>query len=160
MLFLDEPSVRDVERDVERWAALWREDRPGPDGPEALDRMLGIGIAADDRVEALAKRIRDGIDASGGRVVYDLESARAVERLTKAWLAPASRVAGAIADVQRAGLTIQQLAAYHDRVIDARFGISVPVEQAAIDAEGWARHDVGRHVTTEELKDAVPSRVG
>ena len=143
MLFLDEQSVRDVERDVQRWAALWPADGLGPEGTIGLDRALAAGIAAYDRTDMLALRITDGIEASGGRVVYDLESARAIERMTNAWLVPAARAAERIAASERDGATVPHAAEFLDRVIDARLGTSISVEEAAESNERFAREYPG-----------------
>ncbi len=139
MLFLDEQSVRDVERDVQRWGDLWPADGPGPQGAEGVSAALAAGIAAYDRTDVLALRITDGLAAAAGKVTYDLESARAIERLTKLWLAPVDRVAARIKAVRADGGPVRHVDEFADRVDDAQLGISVSVEYAAAANERLAR---------------------
>ncbi len=152
MLFPDDESVRAVEADVRQWAALWPAGSSVPTGADAVGRALAVGIAAYDRVDALALRITDGIVASGGKVVYDLESARAIERLIKVWLAPTPRVVEQLVGVRRTGGTVERMDEYEARVTDAKLGISVSVERAAEEA--------GHFAESYPHPTVAPSKVG
>ena len=141
MLFLDEQSVRDVEQDVRRWVDLWPTDGPGPTGADALSAALAVAVAAYDGTRPLEARVMDGIRDADGRVAYDYESAKAIERLTLLWLVPVPRAHRAIAAARRAGGVVDGVDAFALRVEDAELGTNPSVEQAREMMETWARND-------------------
>ena len=141
MLFLDEPSVRDVEQAIQRWVDLWPTGEPGPQTAAAVSAALAVGVAAYDRTRPLEDRIIDGIRAADGAIAYDYESAKAVERLTLLWLAPVERAYAGITAARRAGGVVEGVEPFVERVDDADMGTAVTVERARERTERRAREN-------------------
>ncbi len=151
-MFLTQTQIDAVDRRVRDWTARG----PTADVNEAID----IGLAAYDAVEALAVVVADGIEASDGKVPFDLPSAKQIELLSRRWLEPVPAVLERIALHQAEGQSVPKAEAFRERVLDGRVAVSIPAETIAAQAESFARE--GRLcVTTEEgLNRALSSRLG
>lgn len=137
---------------------------PAADHAEAmacrdLEERLEHGLALYRLVMKRSDDVGRRLAATGA--VYDLPSAKEVERLLTSWLAPAGAALRAIADAEKAGYTVIGAAEFRETVQDVRVSLSIPVERAAAQAERIAREGLGcGGKTTEELRRELRDRLG
>ena len=138
-MLMDEQTIRAIRSDVKRWTALWPADGPGPMGAEPFDAALAVAIAAADHITAAWDRLTAAIEATAGAVVYDVDSARAIQDLDVAWLVPARRALDRLADLERLGEPVGHAARFRELVGFAESATSVSVEEVGREAEWFAR---------------------
>ena len=142
-MLLDEQTIRAVRADVKRWTELWPAYGPGPMGAEPFDAALAVAVEAADHITAVWDELTAAIEATAGAVVYDVDSARAIQDLDVAWLAPARRALDRLADLERLGETVGQAARFRELVTEAQLATSVTVEEVARATEGFVRDHPG-----------------